>query len=402
MSCFNKLFFHRITGISGLFLLLFISLNFIFNSCFTIYGQTIPDSQNIQVNTKESGTIKIGLISSLSGPVGVYGKSVKNGVSIAINAINASGGINGQKVQLITYDDHGDSEESITLVSKLITEDKIVALIGPIISSTALTVAPLAEQNKIPMITPTATAVEVTKNNSYVFRAASLDFDIGKTMANFSRKRLGAKTAAIFYNQEDNYSVILAEAFKATFEEAGGKITVYSAYDNTITNFTQQLSLIKKNTPDVLFNPDYYNTAGLLATQVKKMGIKTTLLGGDGWDGIQRNYLSAAEGSYFLNHFSLDDKSPFSQNFIKDYKKTYRGEDPTALSSLGYEAAQILLAAIKKAQSTDSTQILSMLQATNLSLLSGRITLDSNGDPIKNLYVLKVEKGKIKLIEKFR
>jgi len=345
---------------------------------------------------KESGTIKIGLITPKSGPVAQYGIAVENATNLAFEEINAAGGINGKKVELITYDDKGDATESMNVFNRLVDNDKVVALLGPVISSTTLAVAPLADERKIPMITPTATSLDVTLNRPYVFRACYTDPYQGGIAAKFASDQLSAKTAAILYNSGDDYSVGLAEAFKATFEAAGGTITSYEGYTADTKDFKSVLTKIKENTPQVLFNPDYYNGVGLIASQVKEVGLETVMLGGDGWDGIQKDYIKVVEGYYFVNHYATTDPDPVVQNFIKAYEDKFK-ETPTALGALGYDGAKVMLEAIKKAGSTDSEKILAAMQATNLKCVTGNITFDENGDPKKSVSIIKIENGALKL-----
>ena len=191
-------------------------------------------------------TIKIGLITPKTGPVAQYGIAVENSVNLAFEEVNAAGGINGKQVELITYDDKGDATESINVFNRLVDNDKVVALLGPVISSTTLAVAPLADEKKIPMVTPTATALDVTLDKPYVFRACYTDPYQGSLVAKFAGEQLKVKTAAILYNSGDDYSTGLAEAFKETFEAAGGKITSYEGYNADTKDFKSVLTKIKE------------------------------------------------------------------------------------------------------------------------------------------------------------
>lgn len=346
---------------------------------------------------KAPDTIKLGLIVPKTGQVAQYGIAVENAATLAVEEVNAAGGINGKQVELISYDNKADATESINVFNRLVDNDKIVALVGPVISSTSLAVAPLAEEKKIPMISPTATNLAVTPDYSYVFRACYTDPYQGGTVAKFASENLGAKTAAVLYNAGDDYSTGLAEAFKATFEAAGGTITSYEGYTADDKDFKAVLTTIKEKQPEVLFNPDYYNTVGLIAGQVKEVGLDTIMLGGDGWDDVQKDYANVVDGYFFANHYATDDPDPIVQNFIKAYQDKYQGNTPNALGALGYDATKIMLDAIAKAGSTEGEKILAALQATDADAVAGHVTFDENGDPQKSVSMIKVEGGALKL-----
>lgn len=345
----------------------------------------------------ESDTIKIGLITPKTGNVAQYGIAVDNGTALAVKEINEAGGINGKQIELIAYDNKGDATESINLFNRLVENDKIVALLGPVISATSLAVAPLAEEKGIPMITPTGTSLEITPDYSYVFRACFTDPYQGSVMAKFASENLEAKTAAILYNTDDDYSLGLAEAFKATFEAAGGTITNYEGHAGDAKDYKAVLTNIKTNAPDVLFNPDYYNTVGIIAGQVKEVGLETIMLGGDGWDGVEENYSEVIEGSYFGTHYTKNDPDEIVQKFVTSYGEMFEGQNPVGFAALGYDATKILAAAIEAAGSTDGEAIQKAIAATDMDAVTGHITFDENGDPRKSVTVLKAEGGKLVL-----
>jgi len=348
-------------------------------------------------SSNNSDVIKIGLITPKTGQVAQYGIAVENAVKLAVDEVNEAGGIDGKTVELVTYDNKADATESITIFNRLVNNDDIVALIGPVISSTSLSVAPLAEKNKIPMVTPTATHLDVTPKYEYVFRACYTDPYQGGTVAKFASENLGATTAAVLYNSGDDYSSGLADAFKETFEASSGTITDFEGYTSDDKDFKAVLTNIKESNPEVIFIPDYYNTVGLIASQIEEVGIDAVLLGGDGWDDVQKDYADVVEGDYFANHYAVDDPSETVQNFISSYKDTYDGETPNALGALGYDAAKIVMNAIDKADSTKGEDILAALKATDLEAVTGHVTFDENGDPNKSISMIKVENGELKL-----
>nr|WP_302597726.1 ABC transporter substrate-binding protein [uncultured Cellulosilyticum sp.] len=352
-------------------------------------------TREVTSTDNNSDTIKIGLLTPKTGKVAQYGINVENAAKLAIDEVNAAGGINGKQVELIAYDNKGDATESINLFKRLVDNDKVVAVVGPVISSTALAVAPLAEEKGIPVITPTATNVDVTLDSDYMFRACFTDPYQGGIMSKFATENLKAQTAAILYNSGDDYSTGLAEAFKENFEAAGGIITDYEAYTEDEKDFKAVLTNMKANSPDVLYVPDYYNTVGLIAEQVKQVGLEVTMLGADGWDDVQKDYGSVTEGYYFTNHYAADDTDEIVQKFVTSYQDTYEGNTPNALGALGYDATKIMCHAIDEADSTDGEAIVKALSGTDMDCVAGHVTFDENGDPQKAVTILTIKDGKL-------
>jgi branched-chain amino acid transport system substrate-binding protein len=339
--------------------------------------------------------IKLGLITPKTGEVAQYGVAVENAVKLAVKQYNENGGALGKEIQLISYDNKADATESTSVFNRLVNNDKIDVLVGPVISSTSLAVAPLAESAGIPMITPTATNLDVTPGKEYVFRACYTDPYQGGAVGKFAASNLNATKAAILYNTGDDYSTGLAEAFVEEFEAAGGTITNYEGYTKDDRDFSVVLNNIKAQNPDVLFVPDYYNTVGLIATQVEEVGLDVVMLGGDGWDDVQKEYADVVDGFYFANHYAIDDESPVVQGFISAYEAEY-GETPNALGALGYDAAVIAIEAIIAAGTTDKAAVLEQIKVTDLAMVTGHIKFDENGDPVKSLSIIKIVDGELK------
>lgn len=345
----------------------------------------------------DSGAVKLGLLAPTSGGLAPYGQAVKNATEMAIAEINAAGGINGKDVELVFYDNEGDATKSVNLFNKLVDSDKIDALIGPVISTTSLAVAPIANEAKIPMISPTATNKDVTPAYEYVFRACYIDPYQGSVVATFAADNLSAKKAAVLVNVGSDYSVGLADAFKATFESKGGTITDSEGYTDSDKDFNAVLTKIKASEPDVIFIPDYFNMVGPIASQIRELGIEAVLLGGDGWDGIHNEYAEVAKGNFFANHYATTDEDPIVQNFIKSYEEKF-GETPNALGALAYDATIVMVEAFKKADSKDGAKVIAALKATDMPAVCGRITFDENGDPIKAVSMITVdENGELQL-----
>jgi branched-chain amino acid transport system substrate-binding protein len=349
----------------------------------------------------EAETVKIGLIAPTTGQVAVYGQAVQNAVEQAVEEQNAAGGLLGKQIELVAYDNKGDATESVNAFNRLVDNDNIDAFIGCVISSTTLTVAPLAVDAGMPMITPTGTNLEITPIGDNIFRACFIDPYQGKVIGQFALNELGAKKAAVMFNTADDYSVGLKDAFVSAFEAAGGEIVAVEGYTGgTDKDFKAQLTNVDAAGPDVLFLPDYYNTVGLIADQAVEVGIDATLIGADGWDGVLGVSPESVEGAYFANHYAKDDPDEQVQAFIADYTAKYE-EAPNALAALGYDAAYIMFQAIEKAGSVDKAAIIDAMGQTEIDGVTGHIVFDADGNPEKSISIIRVENGVDVLYGKF-
>ena len=270
---------------------------------------------------------------------------------MAADEINAAGGINGRQVQLIHEDDQGEPGKAATVVTKLINQDQVRALLGEVASTNSLAAAPNAQEAKMPMISPSSTNPKVTQVGDYIFRVCFIDPFQGEVMAKFAANSLKAKKAAILFDSNSDYSKGLIQFFKASFTKLGGEIVTEKAYAQRDRDFNGQLTAIRDLKPDVIYVPGYYQEVGVIAKQTKQLGIKAPLLGGDGWDSPQLWDLGgdSLNGSFISNHYSVDDPTPAIQNFVKRFKANYNGMAPDALAALGYDAMMVLADAIKRA-----------------------------------------------------
>ena len=355
------------------------------------------------VSAPSGEPIVIGGLAPLTGGVSVYGIASNQGTELAIKQINEKGGINGRPVEYVVIDEQGDAEQAITAYSRLVNEHKIVALIGDVTSTPSLAVAQRAAKDGIPMITPTSTAAKITLEGSNIFRVCFLDPDQGKAMADYAHEGLKATKAAMIYNAADEYSVGLAEAFEAQAKELGLEMVANQTYNDGDKDFRTQLTTIAAAAPDVLFVPDYYGTNILILNQAKDAGVTATLLGGDGWDGIitqtPEDNPNEADGAFFANHYATSDTNPIVQDFLKAYEAEYDSV-PISFSALGYDAAMILLKAIEAAGTTDSAAVVEAIQKSNYDGVTGNITFDENGDPLKPISILEVKNGAYELVTK--
>jgi branched-chain amino acid transport system substrate-binding protein len=344
----------------------------------------------------------VGFFGALTGPTATFAQSGKRGVELAAAEINAAGGVLGEPLQILAEDDRGEAAEAASVVSKLITRDHVVALIGEQASSRTLAAAPIAQRYQIPMIAPTSTNVEVTKKGDYIFRVCFTDAYQGRVLAIFARRSLSAETAAILTDVKSDYSVGLAEAFRAEFVARGGRIVAEQSYAEGDGDFSAQLTAIREAKPKILFVPGYYTDAGLIARQAKQLGVGATMLGGDGFDSPKLIEIGgeAVEGTLFSNHYAPEDPAPAVQAFVAAYRKRH-GEDPDSIAALSYDAARLLADAIRRAGSTEAKRIRDAIAATpGFTGVSGKITFDAERNPIKPAYILKVEGGRARFAEK--
>ena len=347
-------------------------------------------------------TIKIGVLAPLTGEVSVYGIATANGIQMAFDEINAAGGVMGRQVEYIILDEQGDPAQAVNAYNNLYDQE-IVALIGDVTSKPCIAVAEVAAADNMPMLTATGTAAEITSIGSNVFRTCFMDPFQGKIMATFAADELGAKKVAVMYDSGSDYSMGLAESFKAQAAEKNMEVVAYEAYASADTDFTTILNKIISTSPDAIFIPDYYGDVSLAISQARAAGYTGALLGGDGWDGVlgamPADKLADANNGYFSNHYTTSDTAEVVVNFLANYKSLYN-EDPNAFAALGYDSAYIMAAAIEKAGSTDAQAIIDALAATEIDGVTGHITFDENGDPIKSVAITKFVDGKAELAAK--
>jgi branched-chain amino acid transport system substrate-binding protein len=344
---------------------------------------------------KAPDTILIGHYGSLTGSEATFGQSTDNGIKLAMKERNAAGGVNGKKLELKTYDTQGKSQEAGTAVTRLITDDKVVALLGEVASSLSIAGGRVAQQYGVPMITPSSTNPQVTQVGDMIFRVCFLDSFQGYAVAKFSIENLKAKKVAILYDQAQAYSKGLKDDFARAFQEKGGTITTQQAYTGGDQDFSAQLTTIRGTNPDAIFVPGYYTDAGNIALQSRKLGIKVPLLGGDGWDSTKLAEIggSAIEGSYFCNHYSHQEPRPEVKSFVESYQKDF-GQVPDGLAALGYDAARLLFDAMSRSASLSGKDLAAAIAMTKeFPGVTGRITIDVNRNAKKSAVILEVKGG---------
>lgn len=354
-----------------------------------------------------SNEIKIGGNFELTGGVANYGKQAVNGIQLAIKQANASGGVLGKQIKLVLADNKSEAAEATNAITKLITQDKVVAVFGPATSSNTIATLQVSQDNKIPVITPTGTSEKITVDNGktrpYAFRSCFIDPLQGTIMANFASNTLKVKTAAIYIDSSSDYSKGLAQSFTEVFTKNGGKILGQEAFLQKDQDFKSTLTKIKAMNPDVVFLPAYYEEVGKIVKQAREMGMTMPFLGTDGWDDSKVVEIAGAaplNNTYFSSHYSSQDTDPNVVKFIEAYKKEYN-QEPSVFSALGYDAGLLLIDAIKRANSTEPEKIREALEQTkNLQLSTGMMTVDANHNPIKSAVVLEMKDGKQMFKEK--
>jgi branched-chain amino acid transport system substrate-binding protein len=346
--------------------------------------------------------IKIGVIAPMTGDVKTFGESTKNGFDLAIQQAGLKAG--DYKVVAVYGDDKNDPTEGVNVATKMINQDKVQAIVGSVSSKVSIPISEVANANKIPMITGTSTNTKVTVDEKgvvkpYIFRACFIDPFQGLVAAKFVTENLKLKTAAIMYDKGNDYTVGLAEQFKLNFEKAGGKVVAMESYGKDDADFNAVLTNIAAKKPEMLYLPDYYNKVNLIAKQALAKGLKVPMMGGDGWDSGDLDFVTL-DGMYFTNHYSEKDTRPEVQNFVKTYGEKYKDKDgkpavPDALAALAFDATNILLQGVKVANSNDGTKIKDAIKALNgFPSVSGKVSFDASNNPVKAAAILQVKKDK--------
>lgn len=339
--------------------------------------------------------IVLGEYGSLTGTAATFGTSTRDGIQMAIDEINKTGGVLGKKISINLQDDAGKPEQAATVVKKLVNQDNVLAVLGEVASSRSLAAAPVCQAAGVPMISPTSTNPKVTQVGDYIFRTCFIDPFQGTVNARFAYNDLKAKKAAVLTDVKNDYSVGLTEYFVKEFEKLGGTITAQESYSEGDTEFRSQLSSLQGGDPDVIFIPGYYGEVGAIAKQARGLGLKQPLLGGDGWDSPKLTEIGgdAVQDCFFSTHYAPQSKDPRVVTFVRDYRKKY-GATPDALAAVAYDAARIMVDAIKRAGNTDRDKIRDEIAKTKgFPGVTGVITIDQDRNAVKPLVMVQV-KGK--------
>jgi branched-chain amino acid transport system substrate-binding protein len=354
----------------------------------------------IRVDADE--TIKIGEVNPITGAIGRYGTTCHQGIQLAIDQANSGGGVLGKKIELLTEDNQSQAGQTSTIVRKFVTQDRVVAIVGDLTSSATLEGGPIAQAAKIPMVTPLATNPKVTEIGDYIFRVCFIDEFQGRVMARFALENLKARKAAILTDTKQDYSVGLTGFFKETFVNGAGSVVRGQSYSSGDTDFRAQLTSIKAAGPDVVFLPGYYPEVGIILKQARQLGITVPFIGCEAWDSPALLQVAgkAADGCYFSNQFSAGDPNAVVQEFGRIYRAKF-GNLPDNFAALGYDAANVILDAIKRADSASPGTIRDAIaQTKDFPGVSGNITIDFQRNASKPAVILAIKDQQVQFFEK--
>lgn len=352
-------------------------------------------------DAKTGETIKVGFIGPLTGDTAQYGEAVRNGAKMRVEEINKAGGINGSQVELVEMDSTGDATQATNAYSRLVDEEGVVAIIGPVLTGETLAVAELAADDKFPMITASATGDTITDIGTTLFRTCFKDSFQGGKMGEYAATVLKFTKVAVLTNSGSDYSVGLTDSFVAACKENNVEVVAQESYSAGDTDFKAQLTNIAATDCQAVYVPDYYDVVALIAQQAKDAGLDAPFLGGDGYDGLieQSEDPANVEGFYYTTHYSSD-----AGTTAADFAKTYSAEfgvQPLSFSYLAYDAMQILESALGKAASMDKADVVTALKATDMDCLTSHYTFDDKCNPIKDCMVVKIEGGAYKFVQMF-
>jgi branched-chain amino acid transport system substrate-binding protein len=345
----------------------------------------------------------VGEFASLTGKEATFGVSSHEGTVLAIEEVNAAGGVLGKQLELISEDNRSTPGESATIAKKLITRDKVVALLGEVASGRSLEVAPIAQAAQIPMISPSSTNPKVTETGDYIFRVCFTDPFQGKLLAEFAKRSLKSQKLAILSDVAAPYSVGLAQFVREPYVAGGGTIVAEEKYTGGDKDFKAQLTKIKGTNPDAILVPGYYSDVGLIVSQARQLGITVPLFGGDGWEAPELIQIAGADalvGTYYSTHFSPQSTEPLSQKFVAAYKAKFNGKVPDAMAALGYDSVLVLVDAFKRAGVTDGPALRTAIAATKgFPGATGATTLDEKRDASKAAVMITVKDGQFEYVE---
>jgi len=354
-------------------------------------------------DTADTGEIVIGMYGSLTGDGASFGQSSREATELAVDEVNTAGGIlGGRKFKLLVEDDQSKPDEAASAVTKLITQDKAVAILGEVASRRSLAAAPIAQRYAVPMITPSSTNERVTEVGDYIFRVCFIDPFQGEVLAKFAVNDLKAKKAAVLKDIQQDYSVGLTDSITRSFAALGGQVLDPVSYSSGDGDFRAVLTQIRSQKPDVVFVTGYYPEAAIIARQARELGMNMPLLGGDGWVGdALQNGREALNNTYISNHYSGDNPDPVVQNFVTTYTARFKRE-PDAIAALAYDAVKVLADAMTRANSTDGPKVRDALAKTDVAGVTGRLKINAKRNMEKPAVIQEVtfKDGKVKFVYK--
>ena len=351
--------------------------------------------------SRDSDTVAIGAIFPLSGGVAFYGNESRDGALLAIEEVNAAGGLLGKKLALISEDDEGNAEKTVNAFTKLTTRDKVSFIIGSSTSGPTQAISTLAQRNRVLLISPSATNVDVTRAGDYVFRACFIDPFQGVVGADFAHGTLNSRRAAILYDAGADYNTGLAEAFRTQFRSLGGQVVADEAYQSGDRDFNAQVTRIRAANPDVVYLPNYYGDVSLQAKQLRDLGVRCALVGGDGWDSLVDNAGDEVLNGFWSSGFASDTTDPKGIAFVNAFQAKFN-RSASQFAALGYDTMMLVIDAIKAAGTFDTAAVKGAMAKINGNYVTGDIRFDSDRNPIKGAAILEIVKRDGKLVNAYK
>ena len=366
-------------------------------------GMALMCAASLAVSCKAKGgdSVSIGAIFPLSGGVAYYGNESRDGIVLAVEELNAAGGLLGKQLKLISEDDEGNAEKTVNAFTKLTTRDKISIILGSSTSGPTQAISSLAQQSKVLLISPSATNIDVTKAGDFIFRACFIDPFQGIVGADFAYGTMGSRRAAILYDAGADYNTGLAESFRSQFRANGGQVVADEAYQSGDVDFNAQVTRIKAANPDLVYLPNYYNDVSLQAKQLRDHGLSCALVGGDGWDSLIDNAGDEVLNGFWSAGFASDTTDPKGAAFVKAF--TGRFNRPASqFAALGYDAMMLVADGIKAAGSFDSMAVKDAMAKLNGAYITGTIRFDADRNPIKGAAMLEIVRKDGKLANAYK
>lgn len=352
--------------------------------------------------SREPETIKIGEIEPLTGKEAAFGQSSHKGILLALEEINARGGVLGRPLVLVTEDNQSKAGDSATIAKKLVSRDGVAAIIHGGTSPQCLEVAPICQNARVPLVSTTATNPQVTEFGTYSFRTCFIDPFQGAVLAKFARSTLKAKRIALLTSVSSSYSVGLSQVFRESFTAAGGEIVGEQKYSDGEKDFRAQLTAIRSLNPDAIAAMGYYTEGGLICRQARDLGLRMPLISGDGWEAPELIQIggAAANGVYYSAHYTSESTAPEVQAFLAKYRARFGGETPDSMAPLAYDALLILADAMVRAGSAEGPKIRDALAATkDFPGVTGRTAIDSQRNASKSAVIVAVRDGRFTYVE---
>ena len=350
-----------------------------------------------------TGDIPIGMYGSLTGDGASFGQSSREGTELAVEEINNAGGVlGGRKFRLLVEDDQSRPEEASNAVTKLVTQDRVVAVLGEVASRRSLAAAPVSQKYQVPMISPSSTNERVTEVGDYIFRVCFIDPFQGEVLAKFAYNDLKARRVAILKDIQQDYSVGLTDSISKNFTALGGQVLDPVSYSTGDADFKAVLTQVRSQKPDAIFATGYYPEAAIIVRQARELGMTMPLLGGDGWVGdALRNGREALNNTFISNHYSGDNPDPVVQNFVKAYRAKFNRE-PDAIAALAYDSVKVLADALTRANSTEGPKLRDALAMTDVVGVTGRLKINEKRNVDKPAVIQEVTyaEGEVKFVYK--